>query len=278
MSEKSKKSISIKKSLLFIISLFVVGVACLIVLSNLRNAVDNAESFPETELSQNFVDETMKSGEIITFTSDEFRDLYNSFAYPNTEFIQEETHIFGNKEVDQHIKKVAEERGYKKRSAPVQDTFIEVEPGVLLQQRAAEDWNKLKESARNSNIQLFLTAGYRSNKNQRQIFLDRLAEIDLREELIASGEFDAKLNEVLTTTAIPGYSRHHTGYTIDIGCGNSPNVEFEFTTCFNWLKANNYLNAKKHGWIPSYPENTKLQGPEPEAWEYVWVGIDSLTN
>ena len=133
-----------------------------------------------------------------------------------------------------------------------------------------------RKSAKKDNINLFLTAGYRSAEEQRQIFLDRLAEIDLTEDLIATKKFDDKLNEILATTAIPGYSRHHTGYTIDIGCGNSPTVEFEFTVCFQWLSEDNYKNAKMHGWIPSYPEKDGLQGPEPETWEYVWVGQDAV--
>jgi len=33
---------------------------------------------------------------------------------------------------------------------------------------------------------------------------------------------------------------------------------------------------KRFGFIPSYPENSGKQGPEPEPWEYVWVGEDVL--
>jgi len=89
---------------------------------------------------------------------------------------------------------------------------------------------------------------------------------------------DSELDGILATTAIPGYSRHHTGYTVDIGCGNEPAIAFELTVCFDWLSANNYKNAKTYGWIPSYPEGAGQQGPEPETWEYVWVGIDALTE
>jgi LAS superfamily LD-carboxypeptidase LdcB len=42
------------------------------------------------------------------------------------------------------------------------------------------------------------------------------------------------------------------------------------------MSKDNYLQAKKYGWIPSYPEGAQQQGPEPEAWEYVWVGTASL--
>jgi LAS superfamily LD-carboxypeptidase LdcB len=79
-------------------------------------------------------------------------------------------------------------------------------------------------------------------------------------------------------TAVPGYSRHHTGYTVDIACENQTTLSFIYTVCFKWLSQNNYERTKKFGWIPSYPEEAVLQGPEPESWEYVWVGIDAVTE
>ncbi len=94
---------------------------------------------------------------------------------------------------------------------------------------------------------------------------------------IISGESDKEINDILITRSIPGYSKHHTGYTIDIGCGNYLlDYSFADTECFDWLAVNNYENAKRFGFIPSYPENSGKQGPEPEPWEYVWVGEDVL--
>lgn len=208
------------------------------------------------------------------FTGEEFRELYHQIAYPNTQYISQDAIITGNHEADLYIQKLAEDRGYVRRSAPVSDTFSEVKPGITLQQKAVPDWEKLKESAKKDEIFLDLSAGYRSSEDQRKIFLDRLGEYNATSLL--AGQYDAEINKLLETTAIPGYSRHHTGYTIDITCQNEPDLLFENSICFDWLKENNYQNAKASGWIPSYPEGAGDQGPEPEAWEYVWVGIDSL--
>lgn len=209
-----------------------------------------------------------------TFSSDQFRDLYNHFAYPNTEYINQDTVITGDIEADKHIQKLAESKGYVRRSAPVTDAFIKVqEPDYVLQQRAATDYEKLKQAGIKDKIDLSLMAAYRSSQDQRQIFLERVGNLNPR--YVVAGGDDARILQVLKTTAIPGYSRHHTGYTIDLACDNQPGTVFEYTVCFDWLSAENYKNAKTYGWIPSYPEGASQQGPEPEPWEYVWVGTDA---
>lgn len=217
-----------------------------------------------------------KKGTLKIFTGEQFRDTYDNFAYPNTSHINEDTPITGDVAADQRIKALAESRGYKRRSAPVTNTFIDVGKGYMLQQRAAQPWLDLQVAAKPAGINLGLTAAYRSADEQKQIFLQRLAAQNIQVATIASGAHDAQINQVLRTTAIPGYSRHHTGYTVDISCENQPRNAFENTVCFQWLSANNYENAKKHGWIPSYPEGAGQQGPDPESWEYVWVGADTV--
>lgn len=219
-----------------------------------------------------------KTGVLKTFTGQEFRDLYSNFAYPNTEYISEDTVITGTKEVDKHIQDLAIKRGYVRRSAPVADTFKTVQSDIKLQQRAAQPWLDLKAAATKDGLDLNLTAAYRSSADQRAIFLNQLSAYNINKARIPEGIYDAQITQALSVTAIPGYSRHHTGYTIDIGCGNQREASFEFTVCFKWLKADNYRNAKTYGWIPSYPEGAGLQGPEPEAWEYVWVGTDAVTE
>ena len=229
-------------------------------------------------LNQNLSHDPPKNGNLKEFTGSEFRDLYNSYAYPNTEYISDDAVITGELATDTHIREMAEKRGYVRRSAPVQNTFREVEPNMLLQERASEPWQQMKERAKTDGLNIYLTAAYRSAKEQRSIFIERISAIGLTESLIQSGLYNSELDGILATTAIPGYSRHHTGYTVDIGCGNEPAIAFELSVCFDWLSANNYKNAKTYGWIPSYPEGAGQQGPEPETWEYVWVGIDALTE
>lgn len=232
-------------------------------------APDNKNSSLPKAVSEEVRPKTFK-----TFSGKEFEDLYNSFVYPNTQSINEDTPITGNDKADTRIRQIAVERGYKLRSAPVTDTFKEVQKDMFLQQKAAQAWRVLSKKAAKDGLTLKLTAAYRSAKDQKAIFLSRLKGVSY--VLIAEGKADDKVDMVLETTALPGYSRHHTGYTVDIACASDPSVKFENSACFNWLNKNNYLNAKKSGWIPSYPDGAGKQGPRPEAWEYVWVGTDVL--
>jgi LAS superfamily LD-carboxypeptidase LdcB len=219
-----------------------------------------------------------KKGILKVYTPEQFRDLYNNFAYPNTQEINESTPITGNQPLDERIRTLAAERGYILRSAPVTDTFVQVAPGMILQQRAAQPWADMQAAAKKDNVNITLSAAYRSSAEQLSIFLSRFSPRSATAVQVAAGSYDKQIIDTLSRTAPPGYSRHHTGYTIDIECDGNINLVFERTACFRWLSADNYKNAKTHGWIPSYPEGIQTQGPEPESWEYVWVGIDTLTE
>lgn len=208
------------------------------------------------------------------FSPQQFEELYNNFAYPNTQLITNNYSITGNSEADKIIYSLAESSGYKIRSAPITDNLISVNADHTLQQKAAVAWQNLRNNAKKDGINLEVVEGYRSADDQAEIFKSRLGNIS--ESSITSRTADNAVLKVLKTTAPPGYSRHHSGYTIDLKCINQPGQKFEDSVCFDWISKGNYLNAKKSGWIPSYPEGIKNQGPDPEAWEYVWVGTDSL--
>lgn len=215
------------------------------------------------------------------FSSEEFDSLYSSMAYPNTQPITSPPQITGNETVDLRIRTIAQSRGYKLRSVPVSPIENSNEPGLkddgLLQPRALKAWQELKSSAQVANIPIKLRSGYRSIELQRQLFLSRLSASGVTTKQLVSGQADSQIVAALRDVAIPGYSRHHTGYTIDVLCGTSVQA-FETTTCYRWLSDNNYLNAKKFGWIPSEPDPANDQGPEPEAWEYSWVGQPALVK
>lgn len=235
---------------------------------------DTKAPAPEQNNQQSAVVPDNQSKTLKIFTGQEFSDLYNSFAYPNTQAISEESPITGDVNADKVIRDLAVARGYRIRSAPVTNNFVEVSKDMLLQQRAAVDWLKMQEAAGKEGHDIGVSAAYRSAEDQRTIFNARISSIPLSS--IASQKSNQAINNVLKTTAVPGYSRHHTGYTVDIVCNTDVNKKFENSKCFKWLSDNNYLNAKMYGWIPSYPDGAGLQGPEPESWEYVWVGIDAL--
>ena len=215
-----------------------------------------------------------------TFTGEEFKELYNSFAYPNTQPLSEKPIITGNEVADHNIRRIAEGLGYKLSAVPVSNIVKINEPGLteddLIQPLALIAWQDLKKAAKAENIPLEITSAYRSIEFQRALFLRRLADASVSIFGIADGYSDAAVAKVLGRAAVPGYSRHHTGYTIDLACGGVGLEAFKSTKCYTWLSKNNFENTKRFGWVPSYPEEAENQGPEPEAWEYIWVGTGSL--
>ncbi len=213
------------------------------------------------------------------FTGEEFKNLYYSVAYPNTQQLNNNIEITGNDDADARIREMSEARGYKPTPIP-QNAIVKInEPRLngddLLQPLAAKGWEALKLAAKNDGIGLSVISAYRSPEWQRDLFLSRLFVNGTTAAHVAAGIADNAVNNAITNAAVPGYSRHHTGYTIDLWCEDGSGA-FAYSSCFKWINADNYLKAKQSGWIPSYPEGAGLQGPEPEPWEYVWVGTSNL--
>ncbi len=208
------------------------------------------------------------------FNGEELKVLYNNFHYTNTYKIISPPPITGNTEADKKIRTMAEARGYRLRRL-ARDTLGDGD-GHPLQLLAQKPWQDLKASAAKDGIVLTITWAFRSIEDQRAIFLAGLGEVGATTQDIADGKVDGLVDKVLQTYAPPGYSRHHTGFTIDLTCGTNGLTNFAKTSCYEWISKDNYLNAKTFGWIPSYPEGANLQGPEPEPWEYIWVTSDAL--
>jgi hypothetical protein len=209
------------------------------------------------------------------FSGVQFRDLYNSYEFPGTSAIEVPPAITGNIVADTRIRTLARQRGYRLGSLPA-GSLHKLPEGFIVQPEIAKPWQELKNAAAKDGVSLGIVSGYRSIDEQRLIFLQRLNTAAVTIDMISDGRADTAVDEVLKTTSIPGYSRHHTGYALDLKCGQENFNFFANTTCFNWLSKNNYKNAKHFGWIPSYPPEVPNQGPDPEAWEYVWVGRESL--
>lgn len=275
-----KKSKSKRVGLLVSVALLVsAGVIGTVMYRNQETKQEEQKAVLAQEQFVKPINENPSDDDFKFFAGDEFKKLYENIAYPNTQLLLRPPVITGNEAADNRIRTIALSRGYALRSVPVAPIEKTNEPGLgtddLLQQKARESWIKLKDAAAADGIPLKLNSGYRSVEMQRQLFVSRLRATGATNAQIASGTADAAVVATLTVTAIPGYSRHHTGYTIDLLCGNAVQA-FETTRCFKWLSENNYLNAKKSGWVPSYPEGANNQGPEPESWEYVWVGTQAV--
>lgn len=213
------------------------------------------------------------------FTAEQFKKLYSASIYPNTQPIEEPPEITGNAEADARIRSVSEKRGYKLTALPVASIVKTGEPGLegddLIQPNAQIAWQEMKAAALAANVPIKLTSAYRSIEYQRTLFLRRMQNAGVHVGRILEGFADDELETILSRAAIPGYSRHHTGYTIDLSCNGVGLDNFINTSCYAWLSQNNFENTKKYGWVPSYPEGSGGLGPEPEAWEYIWVGTDA---
>lgn len=204
----------------------------------------------------------------------DFSEIYNNIKYEHVGSVTDSINIYNNPLVDTYITKKAEARGYIRRAQADTTRLIAVENSQILQPEAAAAFINLKNRALKDNIQLTLVSGYRSVELQKTIFVNRFG--NYQQEAILNGSVDSQLEEIFNTTSIPGYSRHHTGYTFDLGCNSEQLTIFKNTACYQWISNNNFEIAKEFGLIPSYPEGGELQGPEPEAWEYVWVGSQVL--
>lgn len=210
---------------------------------------------------------------------EKFVQAWVDVELPGVEPITELPEVTGHEEADARIRELAEKRGYRPQSLPTAD-LTELQ-GVTMQHEVVGAWEQLQSSAREEGIYLGLVSGYRSVENQRVIFLTQLQERGIVEQnraytssQIAAGEADAVLNAILREYSPPGYSKHHTGYAVDITdtASDKPFEEFDKTKGFEWVSKDDYANIRQFGFLPSYPEGGPAQGPQPEPWEYVWVG------
>lgn len=110
-------------------------------------------------------------------------------------------------------------------------------------------------------MRFIVSSAYRSPTAQRSQFLEKL-----------SGTSEGAINETLRWYSIPGTSKHHGGYALDFRYSDGTFGDFRSTPDYAWLAEDNFARPKRHGLIPSYPDDVEDQGPNPEPWEFVWVG------
>ena len=119
---------------------------------------------------------------------------------------------------------------------------------------AATAWRSMRAAALADGVVIQIASAFRS--------IDRQVEI-VREKLAAG----ASLPDILSASAPPGYSEHHTGRAVDITTdGVAPfEVEFEQTPAFAWLSE----NAARFGFVLSFPPgNAHGYQYEPWHWRY----------
>jgi hypothetical protein len=201
-----------------------------------------------------------------TYTGDEFKALYDHAVrheLPNLIPPSGRLPVTGDPALDARIWGIATARGYVLR--PIAGPDLATADGVSMQPQAAAAWEELKEAARAAGHSFIVSSAYRSPDSQRVWFNSKLR-----------GTTDEAIDAALTWYSIPGTSKHHGGYALDFRYADGTFGEFRNTPDYSWLAADNFLIAKRFGFIPSYPDDVTAQGPNPEPWEFVWVGVDLI--
>jgi D-alanyl-D-alanine carboxypeptidase len=124
----------------------------------------------------------------------------------------------------------------------------------LLIPAAAEAWKAMKQAALQDDIRIEIVSSFRDLERQIAIIRNKL-------------DRGMPIAQILTLSAPPGYSEHHTGRAVDIntpGCC-ATEEEFEDTAAFRWLSQ----HAGDYGFTLSYPPNNSL-GFIYEPWHWCW--------
>ncbi|TAJ55402.1 MAG: D-alanyl-D-alanine carboxypeptidase family protein [Nevskiaceae bacterium] len=126
----------------------------------------------------------------------------------------------------------------------------------LLTPGAAQAWLALRDAAARDGVGLLLISGFRSVDYQAALIRAKLAR-------------GLSAEEVLRINAPPGYSEHHSGRAVDIGCAGVAALDeaFETTPAYEWL----CRNAAEHGFRMSYPRGNR-QGYLYEPWHWFHQG------
>lgn len=133
--------------------------------------------------------------------------------------------------------------------------IAEVDPAgreFLLTPAAAAAWTAMKQAALADGVTLEIVSSFRTLERQIEIIQAKL-------------DRNMPIEKILTLSAPPGYSEHHTGCAIDINTpGCVPTEEaFEHTDAFSWLTA----HAGQFGFTLSYPRDNTL-GFIYEPWHW----------
>lgn len=201
------------------------------------------------------------------YTGPEFQDLYAyavANTLPNLDPPDGRYTITGDQTLDDRIWQRAFNRGYLLR--PTTSGELSRVGGVPMQPPAAQAWVGLRAEARDAGMSFIVSSAYRSPAAQRTKFLSKL-----------EGTSDNAIDSALTWWSIPGTSKHHAGYALDFRYADGTFGEFRGTSDYVWLSENNFLIPMRHGLIPSYPDDGVGQGPNPEPWEFVWVGTGLIS-
>jgi D-alanyl-D-alanine carboxypeptidase len=136
---------------------------------------------------------------------------------------------------------------------------ISANRGIRMRKSAAQKFEEMVATARSAGVTLVPISGFRSVKDQEQLFFGVGAQRNQRPA------------ERAALSAPPGHSEHHTGYAVDVGDGSVPatnlQTNFDKTKAYQWLQA----NAARFSFEMSFPKDN-VQGVSYEPWHWRFVG------
>ena len=153
----------------------------------------------------------------------------------------------------------------KKNKLPEDYTMILVDanssykPGILIEKSTKENFDLLKESAKNNGFIIDIESGFRTCEYQEKLFNDLIKE--------------KGYNYANKYIAKKGYSEHETGLAIDICVkdGEEYLIEhnLEYNEAIKWIHENCYL----YGFIVRYKKGKEsITGYNYEPWHLRYVG------
>lgn len=143
-------------------------------------------------------------------------------------------------------------------------TLTELENGEKVDSRIYPDLQEMFDNMREEGIYPFVREGYRTAKEQQDIFDDKV--FAYRKE----GYFRARAERLAKEwVALPGTSEHQLGLAVDI---NADKEHSDSEEVYEWLAQNAY----KHGFILRYPQGKEdITGTAYEPWHYRYVGEEA---
>lgn len=126
----------------------------------------------------------------------------------------------------------------------------------LLVPAAGAAWRELSAAANADGVTLHIVSAFRSMERQADIIRRKL-------------ELGLSIEQILSVSAPPGYSEHHSGRAVDVATEGCPPLEpeFEHTEAFQWLSA----HATQFGFVLSFPRGNRY-GYAYEPWHWCFEG------
>ena len=140
--------------------------------------------------------------------------------------------------------------------------FVTLSRGEMVDKRIYPDLQDMFDTALSEGIDLVVRSGYRSEKEQKEILIEKIGSF--RKEGYGNTEAAEKATDLVS---MPGTSEHQLGIAVDINAENGT----EKNKAYKWLSENSY----RFGFIVRYPSGkSHITGISYEPWHFRYVGKD----